>query len=106
MVKKAYKTAKKIFTRDVQLIDQLIGSFLSFNLTYICKELNVVTYKLIVFVSSPSMLICHDMPHFDVISLYHCYVLANDEFCQILENDEDIFYFIAKLVEEMPAPSV
>ena len=67
---------------------------LSFNLTYVYRELNVVDDKLVIFSFILYKKHSHDRPNCDFISLYHPYVPGNEVSSQIFENYEDICHFI------------
>ena len=77
---------------------------LSFNLTYVYRELNVVDDKLVIFSFILYKQHSHDRPNCDVISLYHPYVLGNEESSQIFENYEDICHFLTGQGKEYPDP--
>ena len=70
MIKKIYRPSKKILQRYIQVINHLMEGFISFNLTYIHRELNMVLDKLLMFTSSPSQPQSNNKPSCDVISLY------------------------------------
>jgi ribonuclease HI len=54
LVRKIYICSNKLMKHYTQTIWALISNFLSFNNTYVKRELNIMTVRLVVFASSPT----------------------------------------------------
>ena len=72
----------------------LISNMLSFNITHVKRELNLMVDRLPMFATSPTQQLLSQRPNCTFQSLYHPHIPDNVESWQVFPSDEGICAFI------------
>jgi ribonuclease HI len=90
LVRNIYSPRNKLMKRYTQTVWVLILNLLSFNITHVKRELNLMADRLVVFAASPTWQLLPERPDCTFQSLYHPYIPDNIESWQVFPNDESI----------------
>lgn len=90
----------------VQLVHELIDQFLSFNITYIHREMNGLVDKLASYVANEKKNHLRDCPKCPILYTYRPTVPDNDESYKVFENDEQICSFLLDDEQDPLCPEV
>jgi ribonuclease HI len=94
LVRKIYSPRNKLLKCDTQIVWALISNLLSFNITHVKMELNLMADKLVVFAASPTRQLLPQRPDCTFQYLYHPHIADNVESWQVFPSDESIYDFI------------
>ena len=94
LVRKIYSPSNKLMKRYTQTVWALISNLLSFKITHVKRELNLMADRLAIFAASPNRQLLPHRPDCTFQSLYHPHIPDNIESWQVFPNDERICAFI------------
>jgi ribonuclease HI len=87
LVRKIYFSSNKLMKRYTQGVWALISNLLSFNITHVKRELNLMANRLVVFTASPTRQLLPQRPDCTFQSLYHTHIPGNVESWQVFPSD-------------------
>jgi len=93
-IKKIYKPLNKLLKQYTQAVWQLIFNLLSFNISYVHKELNSMADGLVIYASHPKRKLLSKKLDCAYLSLYCPHIPANEESWKIFPDDESIYVFL------------
>jgi hypothetical protein len=94
LVRKIYSLCNKLLKSYTQFVWMFISNMLSFNITYVKRELNSMVDMLVVFASSPTKQILPQRSDCMFQSLYCPHILDNVGSWQVFSSNEGICAFI------------
>jgi ribonuclease HI len=94
LVCKIYSPSNKLMKRYTQTVWELVLNFLSFNITYVKRELNSMADRLAIFSASPTWKLIPEILDCTFQSLYCPHIPDNVESWKVFPSDEGICAFI------------
>jgi hypothetical protein len=94
LLRKIYNPTNNLLKRYTQVVWYLIQNMLSFNITYIKRELNLIPDRLVIFASFPARELLPQRHDCTFLCLYRPHLLNNLESWKVFPDDEIICAFL------------